>query len=233
MADTGSFVPTTIPKFDGYYEHWAMLMENFLRSRECWDLIETGLVTQEAEAKKFSAVVAEKPQNAEAQRKLLLERKLKDLKVKNFLFQALDRQILETILNKDTSKDIWDSMKRKYEGNARVKRSVLQALRKEFEVLEMKTGETVNEYFSRVISVANRMRSYGQKMDDVVVVEKIFRSLTERFNYIVCSIEESRDIDKMSIDELQSSLIVHEQKFRRHNSEEQALKATHEERSSE
>jgi len=40
--------------------------------------------------------------------------KLKDLKAKNYLFQAIDRSILEIILCKDTSKEIWDSMKKKY-----------------------------------------------------------------------------------------------------------------------
>jgi len=44
-------------------------------------------------------------------------RKLKDLKAKKFLFQVIGRSILETILCKDTSKDIWDSMKKKYQGS--------------------------------------------------------------------------------------------------------------------
>jgi hypothetical protein len=51
--------------------------------------------------------------------------KLKDLKAKNYLFQAIDRSILETILSKDTSKQIWDSMKKKYQGSSTVKRSQL------------------------------------------------------------------------------------------------------------
>ena len=34
----------TIPKFDGDFEHWNMLMENLLRSKEWWDLIERGYV---------------------------------------------------------------------------------------------------------------------------------------------------------------------------------------------
>ncbi|KAK0592572.1 hypothetical protein LWI29_021423 [Acer saccharum] len=122
-------------------------------------------------------------------------------------------------------------MKKKYEGNARVKWSILQALRKEFETLEMKSGEKVSDYFSRVMTVANRMRVHGERMVDVTIVEKILRSLTDKFNYIVCSIEESKDIDSLSIDELQSSLIVYEQKFHKHDREEQALKVTHEDRS--
>ena len=117
-------------------------------------------------------------------------------------------------------------MKTKYQGNTRVKRAQLQALRRDFEVLEMKIGESVTDYFFRVMVVANDMRNYGEDMQDVKIVEKILSTLTDKFNYIVCSIEESKDIDLLSVDELQSSLIVHEQKFQRTNSEDQALKVT-------
>ena len=37
------------------------------------------------------------------QQKRMKEQRLKDLKVKTYLFQAIDRSILETILNKDNS----------------------------------------------------------------------------------------------------------------------------------
>ncbi|XP_028071131.1 uncharacterized protein LOC114273526 [Camellia sinensis] len=121
-------------------------------------------------------------------------------------------------------------MKKKFERSVRVKRSYLQALRREFETLEMKAGEGVSEYFSRVLSMANKMRTHREQMQDVIVVEKIPRSLSEKFNYVVCSIEESKDIDQLSIDELQSSQIDHEQKFQRHTGEEQALKITSEDR---
>jgi hypothetical protein len=42
------------------------------------------------------------------------DQKLKDLKVKDYLFQAIIRNILEIILVKDMAKQIWDSMKLKY-----------------------------------------------------------------------------------------------------------------------
>ena len=48
-----------------------------------------------------------------------------------------------------------------------------------------------------------------------------------KFDYIVCSTKESKDIDNLSIDELQSSLIVHRQKLHVNNVEEQALKVTY------
>ena len=78
----------------------------------------------------------------------------------------------------------------------------------------MKTGELAADYFARVLLTANDMRNLGEYMSDAKIVEKILRTLTENFNYIICSIEESNDVNTLTVDELQSSLIVHEQKFR-------------------
>ena len=76
----------------------------------------------------------------------------------------------------------------------------LQALRKDFETLTMKEGESVTSYFARTMEIFNKMRFQGEKMTDVIIVEKILRSMTQDFNYVVCSIEESKDIDALSID---------------------------------
>ncbi|XP_010654967.1 uncharacterized protein LOC104880331 [Vitis vinifera] len=217
MTIESSFVQPAILKFDGYYDHWAMLMENFLRSKEYWGLVENGV-----------PVVAEDVVLTYAQRKHIEDQQLKDLKAKNYLFHALDRSILETILNKKTTKDIWDSMKQKFQGTTRVKCGNLQALRKEFEILHMKSGEIVNEYFSRTLAIANKMKVNGEDKGNTAVVEKILRSMTSKFDYVVCSIEESKDLDTLTIDELQSSLLVHEQRMTSHVlEEEQALKVTH------
>ena len=114
-------------------------------------------------------------------------------------------------------------MKKKYEGTAKAKRAQLQALRGDFKTLPMKSGELVSDYFSRTMAIANKMRIHGDKMADVTIIKKILRSMTTKFNYVVCSIEESKDIDNMSIDELKSYLLVHEQKMNRKDKEEQAL----------
>ncbi|MCI19787.1 retrovirus-related Pol polyprotein from transposon TNT 1-94, partial [Trifolium medium] len=72
--------------FDGHYDHWAMLMENLLRSKEYWPLIEVGVTIAPASAN------AEQQQAAAAS-------KLRDLKVKNYLFQSLIEQFLKRFLN--------------------------------------------------------------------------------------------------------------------------------------
>ena len=43
MVTESNSVQPTIPKLDGHYDYWCMLMENFLRSKEYWNLIEQGI----------------------------------------------------------------------------------------------------------------------------------------------------------------------------------------------
>ena len=94
MVESSNFTHLTVPKFNGYYEHWSMLMENLLRSKEYWSLIETGVTTSPTDV-------------TPEQRKAADESKLHDFKAKNYLFQSIDMTILETILVWDTAKDIW------------------------------------------------------------------------------------------------------------------------------
>ncbi|XP_057980533.1 uncharacterized protein LOC131166201 [Malania oleifera] len=91
----------------------------------------------------------------------------------------------------------------------------------------MKAGESVNEYFAQTLTIANKMKANGEDKGDVAIVEKILRSMTPKFDYVVCSIEESKNIDTLTIDELQSSLLVHEQRMSSHVEEEHTLKITH------
>lgn len=62
-------------------------MENLLRSKEWWHLIDPGYV-------ELGAGVVEN----DAEKKARADLKLKDLKVKNYLFAAIDKSILKTIL---------------------------------------------------------------------------------------------------------------------------------------
>nr|XP_027122223.1 uncharacterized protein LOC113739184 [Coffea arabica] len=50
--------------------------------------------------------------------------------------------------------------------------------------------------------------------------------MTVKFNFVLCFLEKSKDIDALSIDELQSSLLVHEKKINQQKKEEQALKVS-------
>ncbi|KAL4567103.1 hypothetical protein LXL04_022677 [Taraxacum kok-saghyz] len=211
--ETGQFHGPGIPKFDGDYDHWSMVMENLLRSKEYWRVVDEGY-----------QVIKPGELATPTQQKNYDENKLKDLKACNYLFQSIDKSILKQIQQKETAKQIWDAMKLKFRGNERVKRAQLQRLGRDFKTLEIKTGETVTDYLGRVMVVSNDMWNPGENMSDVKIVEKVLRTITESFNFVVCTIKESKDIDTMIVDELQSSLLIHEQKIRRKVNDEQVLK---------
>ncbi|GAA0159622.1 transmembrane signal receptor [Lithospermum erythrorhizon] len=185
------------------------MMENLLRAKGLWGIVERG--------------IGEPVDNAaltENQRALLDEVRTKDHQVKHYLFQALDREVFEQILDRRSSKIIWESMKKKFGGNQKVKKTTCNALRRDFELLEMKKSESIDQYIARVTQVSNKLRGNGEVMPDSKIVAKIMRTLTERFNYICVSIEESTNMEEISVDELQSTLTMHEQKFKRFQKEE-------------
>lgn len=53
------------------------------------------------------------------------------------------------------------------------------------------------------------------------IVEKILWTITDKFTYVVVSIEEWKYTENMSINELHSSLVVHKQKFHRPSNDDE------------
>lgn len=46
------------------------------------------------------------------------------------------------------------------------------------------------------------MHIHGKEVEDVVVVEKILRSMTPKFSYVIYSIKELKDLNEFSINKM-------------------------------
>ncbi|XP_019430617.1 PREDICTED: uncharacterized protein LOC109337963 [Lupinus angustifolius] len=75
-----------------------------------------------------------------------------------------------------------------------------------------------------------KMKGFGELVTDLMIIEKIMRSFPQKFDFIIVANEESKDVNAMKIEELQSSLEAHEMRMLERNpikKSEQALKASH------
>ena len=86
------------------------------------------------------------------------------------------------VMHLQTAKEMWDKLISSYEGNEKVKDAKLQTYRVQFEKLQMKEDETIGKYFMRVEELVNAMKALGEKIEESSLVQKILRSLPDRFN---------------------------------------------------
>jgi hypothetical protein len=83
----------------------------------------------------------------------------------------------------------------------------------QFEGIRMLEEETFNEFYTMISDLRNSMINLGKKISDAILIKKILRSLCERFRIKVTTIKESKDLDKMKIEELVGSLQTYEFSF--------------------
>jgi len=77
----------------------------------------------------------------------------------------------------------------------------------------MLESKNISKYFARVLAIYNQIKRYRKKIKETRVVEKIIRSLQKKFHYVVVLIEESQNMDFLSIQGLMGKLQAHEERF--------------------
>jgi hypothetical protein len=97
-----------------------------------------------------------------------------------------------------------------YEGTKLVKSAKLQMLISRFEEIKMLEEETFGEFYSKMSNLRISMVSLGKPVSDVKLIQKILRSLPKRFRIKVTTIEESKDLEEMKIEQLVGSLQTYE-----------------------
>ncbi|KAA8523955.1 hypothetical protein F0562_010614 [Nyssa sinensis] len=195
MASNGNTMSAAQPlilvfKGEGY-GFWSIQIMTLFKSQDLWDLVEQGYADPNEETR-------------------LKENKKKDSKALLIIQQAVHDSIFSRIETATTSKQAWSTLQKEFQGDSKVIMVKLQSLRRDFETLYMKSGESIADFLSRVTTIVSQMRSYDEKISDETVVAKVLRSLTPNFDHVVSAIEESKDLSVFSFDELMGSLQAHE-----------------------
>ena len=132
----------------------------------------------------------------------------------NALFSVVTNEEFKKISSTEIAKVAWTILQTTYEGTKAVKDSKLQRLTTSFEKIKMEKDESFDEsfdeFYAKLKDIVNSAFNLGETILEPKIVRKVFRSLPERFHAKITIIEESKDIDKISLIELVGNLQTYE-----------------------
>ncbi|RVW21330.1 Retrovirus-related Pol polyprotein from transposon RE1 [Vitis vinifera] len=217
METETTFSHVAPPIFDGdNYQAWAVRMTVHLEALDLWEAIEEDYDVPPLPANPTMA-----------QLKTHKEKKTRKSKAKAYLFSTVSSTIFTRIMNLELAKDIWDYLKKEYQGNERTKNMKVLNLIREFEMLKMKETENIKDYSDKLLGIVNKVRLLGKDFSDERIVQKILVTLPEKYESKISSLEESKDLSSISLAELVNALQAQEQRrmIRKEESMEGALQA--------
>nr|GEZ54218.1 ribonuclease H-like domain, reverse transcriptase, RNA-dependent DNA polymerase [Tanacetum cinerariifolium] len=126
------------------------------------------------------------------------------------------RMILESIENTSckTTKELWESLKKRHVGEERVRQAWLQSLMIGFQTLQMKEDNTMDAFTAKLNGYATKAKVLGKTLDKSLLVRKLLDSTPDRFIQIVASIEQTNDLDDITLDEIVRKLKAFEERIK-------------------
>ena len=99
------------------------------------------------------------------------------------LLAAVPTEMHSSLANKRTAKDAWDAIAAARIGSARARRSTLQKLHQEWENLNFKPGEDIDDFALYLNTLMQQLASYDNNDIDMErVVEKFLRVIPKKYS---------------------------------------------------
>ncbi|XP_042983299.1 uncharacterized protein LOC122312702, partial [Carya illinoinensis] len=195
------------------YSFWKVRMRIFLQAqgREIWKCIVNGPYIPTKVVGGVKVKKEEEEFDREDDRLYTL-----NLTAMNLLYNALNGNEFNRIMNCATAKEIWDNLEVTYEGTSQVKESKIYILTHEYEMFKMNDDESISSMHTRFTNIINSLTALGKVYSKVEIVRKILNSLPKRWESKVTAILEARDLKKLEVNELIGSLITLDSGCSRH-----------------
>lgn len=72
--------------------------------------------------------------------------------------------------------------------------------------LQIGDDEGVHEYISQVVTIINQIQMLCHKLTEPDIVSKVLRSLVPKFDFATVAIKKSKEISKLTLDDLSGTL---------------------------
>ncbi|GJY97683.1 retrovirus-related pol polyprotein from transposon TNT 1-94 [Tanacetum coccineum] len=188
--------------------YWKNRFETYVKSKDVdlWYIIAHGNYKPTTKDKDGKDVVTPYEKLDENQKKMLS----KNDEAKMVLYNALPKKEYERIFMCDTAQNVWDSLITTHQGNKQVKDNKIDLFVQKYEEFSITDDETIDCAFSRFNTIITSLKALDESFSSRNHVRKFLRALPSKWRPKVTAIEESKDLSKLSLDELVGNLKVYE-----------------------
>jgi hypothetical protein len=160
-----------------YYE-WSQTMKLRMQARDLWDTIEGGPVQFRDDRRALEVIVG-----------------------------AVPKEMGLPLLDKATTKEVWDAIAATRIGVDRVRRATLQRLHRNWENISVNSNEQVDDFAMRMSTLHQQLVIHGDKdITEERVVEKFLRTVPAKYVQIVVAIEQFLDFEALTLEEVTGRL---------------------------
>lgn len=196
------------PLFNGInYNYWKNRMKIYVQSvdYELWRIIMNG---PKIPTKRINTVEVAKSESEWNDDDLKIMQA--NAKAINVLYYALDTLEFNRISSCESAKEIWNKLELTYEGTNQVDESKKNFLIHDYEMFEMKPEESISEMLSRFTDIINGLKCLGKVYSNNEQVRKVLKSLPKNWEAKVAEIQEVKNLDSLSLEELLDPLMTNE-----------------------
>ncbi|GJT13991.1 hypothetical protein Tco_0861033 [Tanacetum coccineum] len=189
--------------------YWKNRFETYVKSKDLvlWHVITNGdfhHIQQNPETKLDEVIPFEKQSDD------LKKRLAKNNEAKMVIYNALPRKKYERIFMCNTEKEIWKTLLNTHQDNNQVKYNKIDLLVQQYEQFIISEDESIDSAFARFNTIITNLKALDERYSSKNYVRKFLRALHPKWRAKVTTIEESKDLTSLSLDELIGNLKVHE-----------------------
>ncbi|XP_031276881.1 uncharacterized protein LOC116135317 [Pistacia vera] len=221
-TQTASLLPLV---FNGEHYHiWAVEIKAYLRGQGLWQYVE-----EEKQPPQLG------PNPTLNQIRLHEEEASKAQRALSHIHSVVTDLVFIRIMACETTTESWDKFREEFIRSDITRNMQVLNLRREFETLRMQEAKIVKEYVDRLMNIVNKIRLLGLEMTVKRIVEKVIVSLPEIFEAKISSLEDSKDLSRITLTELVHALQAQELRrlLRQEDASEGAMLAAHKGKSTE